>query len=209
MWRRATRPLIQPLSKSGRPKQLVHLHADNAHYVMDKERDTIHKHTADMVLSDPTSFDSWSHTSELNDLHKDYKRDIKHTKLIHGTAQRANEASRIHRHYAFCSEGCIETHPVAQHCDNAVRTGITTGPASALCLCAASDVTNSATMSPVFTATHCALSYVRNVKTVRWHWMWHTCFVFRTYRVLSSAQRFRYNKCSVPFSIPYSKFCNN
>ena len=52
--------LFKPLSMSGRTKQAVHLHADNTHYVVDKERDTIHKHTADMVRCDPTSFDSWS-----------------------------------------------------------------------------------------------------------------------------------------------------
>jgi hypothetical protein len=53
--------MFQPLSKSGRTEQPAHLHADKTHYVVDKERDTIHKHTADMVRSDPTSFNSWSH----------------------------------------------------------------------------------------------------------------------------------------------------
>jgi hypothetical protein len=48
-------------SKSGRIKQPVHLHADNTHYVVDEERDTIHKHRVDMVRTDPTSFNSWSH----------------------------------------------------------------------------------------------------------------------------------------------------
>jgi len=54
--------MFQPPSKSGRPKQPVHLHADNTHYVVDKERNTIHKHTADIwsVLT-PRPFDSWSH----------------------------------------------------------------------------------------------------------------------------------------------------
>ena len=52
--------IFQPLNKSGNTQQPVHLHAHNTHYV-DKERDTIHKHTADRVRTDPTSFDSWSH----------------------------------------------------------------------------------------------------------------------------------------------------
>lgn len=82
--------MFQPLSKSGRPKQPVHLHADNTHYVVDKERDTIHKHTADMVPSDPTSFDSWSHYPNK----MTYTRStsvITHTKFVHGTAQMVNE----------------------------------------------------------------------------------------------------------------------
>jgi hypothetical protein len=53
--------MFQALSKSGRIKQPVHLHADNTHYVVDEERDTIHKHRVDMVHTDPTSFNSWPH----------------------------------------------------------------------------------------------------------------------------------------------------
>ena len=124
--------MFQPRSKFGRTEQPVHLHADNTHYV-DKERDTIHKHTADMVRSDPTSFDSWSHyptkmtytrTTSVTSRILNFTRystkgkwELTHIETI-CVLLIAEECRWVHR----------GIHPVAQRSDS-----ITTGPTSAVC----------------------------------------------------------------------------